>query len=234
MNTALGAARPISVYVLAENRLVRESLVRQVRKRTAIRVVGSGWESRATFEELATTPCDVLLIDSLEMLRTFRTCFGTLNKDATGRILLLGMEHNPEHFLQAVGLGVCGYLLKDVSIAEVIEAVRATARGEGVCPPMLCRTLFDFVGQGMVSRSGISEQTGSYRSSLTLRQRQLMTLVAKGMTNKEIASNLNLSEFTVKNHIHRVMEHLHAGSRHEAVEAIRAGHFSLQQDSGTA
>jgi DNA-binding NarL/FixJ family response regulator len=225
VNTALSAERPISVYVLVENRLVRESLERLIRKRTSMRVVGSGWGGQAAFKELTTTPSDVLLIDSLEMLRTFLTYVGTLNRDATGRILLLGMEQNPEHFLQAVGLGIYGYLLKDVSIAEVIEAIRITARGEGVCPPKLCKTLFDFVATRIVSRAGISEQSGSCQSSLTLRQRQLMTLVAKGMTNKEIALNLNLSEFTVKNHIHRVMAHLHADSRHKAVEAICAGGF---------
>jgi DNA-binding NarL/FixJ family response regulator len=228
VNTALSAEQPIGVYVLAENRLVRESLVRLVRKRTLMRVVGSGWDGQAAFEELAVTPCDVLLIDSLEMLRMFLSYVGTLNHDASGRILLLGMEQNPECFLQAVGLGVCGYLLKDVSITEVIEAIRTTARGEAVCPPKLCKLLFDFAATGMAAQSGISEQTGNCRSSLTLRQRQLMTLVAKGMTNKEIASNLNLSEFTVKNHIHRVMAHLHAESRQQAVEAIRAGGVFLR------
>lgn len=57
------------------------------------------------------------------------------------------------------------------------------------------------------------------RPDLTIRQQQLMALVAKGLTNKEIASRLNLSEFKVRNHIHRVLKQLDAGSRSEAVEA---------------
>jgi DNA-binding NarL/FixJ family response regulator len=60
------------------------------------------------------------------------------------------------------------------------------------------------------------------KPNLTLRQRQLVTLVAQGMTNKEIASELNLSEFTVKNHIHRIMKQVDAGSRYEVVETVRA------------
>jgi len=60
-----------------------------------------------------------------------------------------------------------------------------------------------------------------------LRQQQLVTLVAKGLTNKEIASHLNLSEFTVRNHIHRILKQVDAGSRSEAVETIRAHGFSI-------
>jgi DNA-binding NarL/FixJ family response regulator len=234
VNTIPSAERPISAYVLVENRLVREALVRLLRKRAFMTVTGASGDGQVALEQLTAAPCDVLLIDSLEILRTFQTYSGTSNRDGTIRVLLLGMEQDPEHFLHAVGLGVCGYLLKDVSTSELIEAVRATARGEAVCPPELCKTLFDLVATGMVSRSESSEQTGYRQSSLTFRQRQLMTLVAEGLTNKEIASSLNLSEFTVKNHIHRVMAHLHADSRHKAVEAIRAGAYTLQRESDNA
>ena len=228
MSAILSAERPISVYVLVESRLLREALVRLARKQASMGFIGASGDGRVALEQLAGTPCDVLLLDSLQMLRNFLTHSGASNRDASGKILLLGMEEDPEHFLQAVGLGVRGYLLKDVSTAEVMEAVRATAQGEAVCPPKLCKTLFDFVATEMVSRSGSLQQTGYRQVSLTLRQRQLMTLVAGGMTNKEIASNLNLSEFTVKNHIHRIMAHLHADSRRKAVEAIRAGGFFLR------
>ncbi|MGB2626123.1 MAG: LuxR C-terminal-related transcriptional regulator, partial [Candidatus Acidiferrum sp.] len=64
------------------------------------------------------------------------------------------------------------------------------------------------------------------KNGLTHRQLQLMNLVAQGLTNKEIAAHVNLSEFTVKNHIQRVMRHMDAENRHEAVDLIRAtGHF---------
>jgi DNA-binding NarL/FixJ family response regulator len=60
------------------------------------------------------------------------------------------------------------------------------------------------------------------KPNLTLRQMQLVTLVAQGLTNKEIASQLNLSEFTVKNHLYRIMKQVDAGTRYEAVETVRA------------
>jgi len=67
------------------------------------------------------------------------------------------------------------------------------------------------------------------RPSLTIRQQQLVSLVARGLTNKEIASELNLSEFTVKNHLRRIMKQVDADSRYEAVESARAHGYLNQQ-----
>ena len=72
-------------------------------------------------------------------------------------------------------------------------------------------------------RAAIAEERAGIRFELTQRQRQLMSLVAMGMSNKEIAANLNLSEFTVKNHIYRVMKQVDAQNRHEACHLIRVG-----------
>jgi DNA-binding NarL/FixJ family response regulator len=71
----------------------------------------------------------------------------------------------------------------------------------------------------------MADQGTCIKLGLTYRQNQLMTLVARGLTNKEIAANLNLSEFTVKNHIHRIMKQIHAENRQEAVNLVRAGRF---------
>ena len=78
-------------------------------------------------------------------------------------------------------------------------------------------------------QAAIAEQRAGMRFELTQRQRQLMSLVAMGLSNKEIAANLNLSEFTVKNHIYRVMKQVDAQNRHEACHLIRVG--ELQEES---
>jgi DNA-binding NarL/FixJ family response regulator len=73
----------------------------------------------------------------------------------------------------------------------------------------------------------MSLQHAPSKPDLTLRQQQLVALVAKGLTNKEIASHLNLSQFTVRNHIHRILKQVDAESRSEAVETIRAFGYSI-------
>src|SRR5207237_5117106 len=135
-----------------------------------------------------------------------------------------GMEPDEELFMAAVRSGVMGYLLKDASASELVAAVRAVYRGEAVCPPQLCSTLFRFVAN-VVEETPVKRPAS--KPDLTLRQQQLVTLVANGLTNKEIASHLNLSEFTVRNHIHRILKQVDVGSRSEAVDTIRAYGYSV-------
>jgi DNA-binding NarL/FixJ family response regulator len=133
------------------------------------------------------------------------------------------MDEDPDIFLQAVRLGVNGYVLKSASASELVDAVRSVAQGEAVCPGKLCKVLFQALASEANQQAAIADQRAGMRFELTQRQRQLMSLVAMGLSNKEIAANLNLSEFTVKNHIYRVMKQVDAQNRHEAVHLIRAG-----------
>ena len=122
-------------------------------------------------------------------------------------------------FLEAVRAGVSGYLLKDASAASVIAAIRTVCNGEAVCTPKLCAALFQRYRQ-LAGRE--PDQAGPPRPDLTVRQRQMVGLVARGMTNKEIATQLNLSEFTVRNHVHRILKKAAVRRRRDAVDAVGA------------
>jgi DNA-binding NarL/FixJ family response regulator len=135
------------------------------------------------------------------------------------------MDEDTDSFLRAVRCGVRGYVLREASSAEIITAVRGVVQGEAICPPRLCMALFEFVAQASRHIPGMIDQRAGIKLGLTYRQRQLMALVARGLTNKEIAANLNLSEFTVKNHIHRIMKQVRAENRQEAADVVRAGGF---------
>ena len=221
MNTNGAGDSPIKIYVLEPNRVLRETFVRLLRKRTDLTVVGDRADGAEALEQLTMLACDVLLISSLETLRAIGQGTRAFEGSRNAKILMFGMDGDPETFLQAVRLGARGYLLKEASATEIIAAVQDVARGEAICAAKLCKWLFEYVSKGALHRSGEGEQQGGPATALTCRQRQLMTLVARGMTNKEIASSLRLSEFTVKNHIRRIMAHLRADSRHAAVDAMR-------------
>lgn len=214
----------IRVFLLVENRFLRESLARLFRKRSELFVTGQASPSEPdSFSELL-NQCDVLVGDCFVPGSLRLALSGGGNAESSARVVLIGMRADEEHFLAAVRAGISGYLLADATAAEVVSAVRAVFRGEAVCPQRLCSTLFNCVAQ---STRSVASQNTPTRLDLTLRQQQLLALVAKGLTNKEIASHLNLSEFTVRNHIHRIMKHLDADSRAQAVETIRAyGHLA--------
>lgn len=214
----------IRVFLLIENRLLREALVRLFRKRSDVVVVGESGRAELTPEDIIAAKCDVLVIASFQT--NWRALGVTLEKigQLGLKVVLIGMDADENQFMNSVRVGVSGYLLKDASASDVVSSVRAVFRGEAVCPPQLCHTLFRFVAH-MASKTPV--QSPTTKPELTLRQQQLVGLVAKGMTNKEIASLLNLSEFTVRNHIHRILRQVDAESRSEAVDVIRASGYTI-------
>ncbi len=214
----------IRVYLLIEGRLLREALSRVFRKRSDLLIVGQSGLGEAAPRQVLETQCDVLVADSYQPTWLPKSIALQDGSGAPFKAVLIGMESGAEQFLAAVRSGVTGYLLPDASASDVVNAVRVVFRGEAVCPPQLCSALFRFVAQ---TAREMPLQNPTAKPDLTLRQQQLVTLVAKGLTNKEIASHLNLSAFTVRNHIHRILKQVDAGSRSEAVEAVRAYGYSI-------
>jgi DNA-binding NarL/FixJ family response regulator len=213
-----------NVYLVAEHRLLRETLVRLLRKRADIRVVGESRHLDSRSEQIIAANCQVLLLDSLTANIT-KLLDDLYDKAPQIKIVLFGMDEDPQIFLIAVRLGVSGYVSKEASAAEIIAAVRAVAQGEAVCPPKLCMTLFQHAASEFRKQPVITDREARIKFGLTHRQSQLVALVARGLSNKEIAASLNLSEFTVKSHLRRIMKQVNAESRFEAVDMMRANGF---------
>jgi DNA-binding NarL/FixJ family response regulator len=216
----------VQVFLLIENRLLREALDRLMRKRPDLNVVGRGGQADSSPEALREIKCDVVAYDFFDqrwMPSNWKNDCSAMDRQPA-KPLLIGMSGESREFIAAVRAGVRGYLLKDASTTEVLAAVRATHRGEAVCPGKLCLTLFEYIARLSMQekKPGTAE-----RPELTLRQQQLMVLVAKGLTNKEIATRLNLSEFTIRNHIHRILKQVDAGSRGEAVEMVMGHGYTV-------
>lgn len=150
--------------------------------------------------------CDFSLVDAVA--RTVRAT----------RTILINMLDDEATFLKAVCAGADGYLLQHASAADVVAAIRAVHQGDAVCPPRLCRTLFQHIASNGASQSTLRAKE---RTGLTRREQQLVPLIGRGLTNKEIAAHLNLSEQTVKNHIHRILQRMGAADRFAAVEIAR-------------
>jgi len=224
------STRTLKLFLIVENRLLREALAGIVRKQPDFCVVGVDRYAPSIEKQFVETGCDILVADHASAT-IFPTTFITnsLSLAPGMRVVLLGMEDDPEIFLQAVRAGVCGYLLGDATAEETLAAVRRVAQGEAVCPPRLCLHLFQFVAREAQKGSLVLNQRVCAKLGLTPRQQQLVSFLARGMTNKEIAVNLNLSEYTVKNHVHRIMRQLNAESRYAAVQTVCEGGFGADR-----
>jgi DNA-binding NarL/FixJ family response regulator len=212
----------LKVYLLAENRLLRETLARLLQRNGYVSVVGVSRYTESSVEEICASDCSILLMDSIATTEDMISTGSLFEKAPEMKIVLFGMDEDASSFLQSTYYGVSGYLLKESSASEIIAAVRAVGQGEAALPAQLCMDLVRHLSREYRIRTKLRVPSENVRYCLTARQLELMRLVERGLTNKEIAVNLNLSEFTVKNHIRRVMREVDADDRHQAVDAIRA------------
>jgi DNA-binding NarL/FixJ family response regulator len=209
----------IGVYILSENRLVREALSRILKKGADFWTLDGPKYSSEVRDEIVRSGVQVLLLDSVSLFLAEVETFQSIQRGAASlKIVLIGMEDDDQTFLQSVRRGAIGYVLKEASAAEIVAAVRAVTNGEAVCPPRLCRTLFECLTQEAQSLppSNTRQQLG-----LTRREHQVVPLIARGLSNKEIALRLNVSEQTVKNHVHRILQKVGADDRLGVVDVCR-------------
>jgi DNA-binding NarL/FixJ family response regulator len=211
----------VQVFILAENRLLREALTRILSKKSDLRVVGASAFSPDVVAQISSAGPDVLLSDSAAVALSDLRLISEVRAAIPGlKVVMIGMDADTETFLRAVRDGIVGFVLKDASAMEVAAAVRSVANHEAVCPPSLCMALFERVASQNQNAHPPSFVI-RHNLGLTRREQQLVQMISHGLTNKEIASQLNLSEQTVKNHIHRMLRKLGAADRLGAVELCR-------------
>jgi two-component system NarL family response regulator len=132
----------------------------------------------------------------------------------TAKILMLTVSDEEEDLYDAIKAGANGYLLKEISIEEVASAIRAVVTGQSlISPSMASKLLNEFTS--LAKRAEERQSVPTPR--LTDRELEVLKLVAQGMSNREIATELYISENTVKNHVRNILEKLHLHSRMEAV-----------------
>ena len=223
MNTAKNTydTKVTRLFLVIENRMLREAMTALFQKQPDFCVVDSIHYSPSAYRVIASSQFDIFLVDQASTSGFPSNFIADVLSLSMGRkAILFGMENDPEVFLQAVRSGTSGYLLGEASADDTIAAVRRVVAGEAVSPPCLCHYLFQFVARTTREGSMILNQRLCHRLGLTARQQQLIALLARGFTNKEIAESMRLSEFTVKNHVHRIMRRLNAESRYAAVQTV--------------
>jgi DNA-binding NarL/FixJ family response regulator len=213
------------VWVAADNRLLREALARILAKRGNVDVVGVDSLSACEAGSLAGVGVEVVLVVSQGNTQEDLATIQRMHLAAPSvRILLIGSSIKEGEFLQYLRAGISGYLWRDASADDVLAGIRALRAGEAVCPGALCTVLFRYF-----KRETLELPFGSPRQrlGLTRREQQLVPLIAKGFTNKEIANHFCLSEQTVKNHLYRMKHKIGAEDRLNIVQRFRTQGFLL-------
>lgn len=211
-------APTITVFLLAQNRLVREALSRMFSKRAELKQVGCSDFSAASLRQILAASPDVLIVDGSldnhvqdELLRELQMNLPKI------KIMMIGAEIDGQDLLRSIRAGVMGYITKDASAFEIMASVEVVARGGAVCSPRLCAFLFRVAAHlDQMPNFHIRNKLG-----LTNREQQVVVLISEGLTNKEIANRLNLAEQTVRNHVHRMLRKVGVSHRLAVVDICR-------------
>jgi DNA-binding NarL/FixJ family response regulator len=206
---------PIRVLVVDDHALFRRGLQMVLEQEPDIEVVGEAGDGAEAVERVSETTPDIVLMD-VRMPKRGGIDSCTAIKDAVPscKIIMLTISDEEADLYDAIKAGASGYLLKEISIEEVAEAIRAVHGGQSlISPSMASKLLSEFAS--MIKKTDERQQVPTPR--LTDREMEVLKLVAKGLNNRDIAKQLFISENTVKNHIRNILEKLQLHSRMEAV-----------------
>jgi DNA-binding NarL/FixJ family response regulator len=205
----------LRVLIVDDHALFRRGLQMVLRQESDIDVVGEAADGHEAVDKAQELMPDVVLMD-VRMPGQSGIKATEKIKDLIphAKILMLTISDEEADLYDAIKAGASGYLLKEISIDEVAEAVRSVWAGQSrISPSMASKLLTEFAA--MSKRASERQQLPAPR--LTEREMEVLKLVAQGMNNRDIAKELFISENTVKNHIRNILEKLHLHSRMEAV-----------------
>jgi DNA-binding NarL/FixJ family response regulator len=208
---------PVEVLVLVSVRLYRDGIADAIGRDERFRVVGSAAtldDAQARLEALRRPP-DVALVDlglaeGVGAARALRNAWPGL------AVVALGVREADRDVVSLAEAGVAGLVSRDATLPDLLDAIEAAAREEAACSPAVTAVLL----RRVASYAGREAPAGD--AALTRREREVIVLIGKGLTNKEIAGSLQIELPTVKNHVHNILEKLRVSRRTDAVAAARA------------
>ncbi len=204
---------PIRVLVVDDQQLFRRGLTMLLAVEPGLEVVGEAGDGVEGTALAVTAAPDVVLLDvRMPKKSGIEACLAIKEAVPSAKIIMLTVSDEEADLYEAVKSGASGYLLKDSSIEEVAQAIRVVADGQSLISPSMAIKLIDEFKQ--MSRP---ERESGPALRLTERELDVLRLVAQGLSNKDIAARLFISENTVKNHVRNMLEKLQLHSRMEAV-----------------
>jgi DNA-binding NarL/FixJ family response regulator len=216
------------VLLVDDHELFREGLAGLLAYQDDIQVVGQAVNGREALAKTRELMPDVVLMDiDMPLMNGLEATQAIASEMPYIKIVILTVHEEEEKLFQAIKCGAQGYLLKNIRTAEMLEMLRGIAAGEApISRLMATRLLQEFVRQNqsetenlayfnptaVISKEGLEQ--------LTLREREVLEMVSRRATNKEIAATLSISEYTVKNHLRNILAKLHLRNRAQAAQTL--------------
>jgi len=210
----------VGIYIVEDNRLFREGLVFMLAEIEDLVVVGSADNGQDAIEQIKNLQPMIALIDLSLPDDEGIYLTESLRREAPDvKVIIIGIPNLTDEVMSCIEAGAVGYVLKESPFDYLVQTIRAAMRGESFISPRMASSLF--IRMAELS----ADQADQSSIQLTPREVDIINEIAEGLTNKEIAKNLNIEVQTVKNHIHNILDKLQLHNRLEAVQYARARHL---------
>ena len=209
----------IQLIVVCDVRLYREGLYQVLRHRPNIGVLGTAPDGDEALRQVRELHPDLVLLDagmpdSLEIMESIA------REPAPAKVVAIGVTEEPSAVLSCVEAGAAAYVPREASIDDLVGAIEAASRGEVMCSPRIAASLMERVANLAVD-TRIRHASSGITVELTDREREVLALIERGLSNKQIALQLGLRLATVKNHVHRILKKLGVTRRGAAAALAR-------------
>ena len=223
--------KKIHILLIEDNRLLRDGIASMLKKQTDMRVVATVSNGKNILGLMDKNKPDIVLLDielrsqnSLHIVKLIRQNFLEI------KIIVMDLIPLQEDVMEFVQAGVSGFILKNANIAEFLTTIRSIFQGNKVLPSNLTDSLFSQIVEGAITHTKPCAIIESVR--MTKREKQVIELIVDSASNKEIAQKLNLSTYTVKSHVHNILEKLALHTRIQiAVQAHKSGTYKTAMDT---
>ncbi|MBK7447429.1 MAG: response regulator transcription factor [Ignavibacteria bacterium] len=211
----------IKLLVIEDNRILRDGMIKMFKPYKDIEILISTGNKENTILKIHKLKPDVILLDlGLRSQNSLRMVEIVKKEFSEAKVIVMDLVPVQGDILQFVKAGANGFILKDASLEEFLDTIRSVASGEKILPNHLTHSLFSQIIEFAIKKGG-TNLIDSVR--MTKREKEVIDLISDGLTNKEISVILNISTFTVKSHVHNILEKLALHSRLEVGNISQTG-----------
>lgn len=223
-NTLSLFMKKIRILLIEDNRLLRDGITAMIDGQPDMKVVAASGGNENTVLKARTVKPQVILLDlGLRNQNGLRVVASLTKKTPALKVIGMGLIPTQIDIVEFVQAGASGFILKDATVKDFLMTIRSVAQGGKVIPPPLTHSLFSHVVQYALKKG--NRQLGK-AVKMTKREREVIALIADALSNKEIAQQLNIATYTVKSHVHNILEKLALHSRLQIATYTRDGETS--------
>jgi DNA-binding NarL/FixJ family response regulator len=203
--------KQIKLVIIEDNRVLRDGLVATLKEIDGVKVLASAGSSRTALEVMQLKPQVVLLNRGLQNQDCMQVIKKITKEAPDARLVVMDLMPGQTDVMEFVQAGVSGFILSNATLDDFVMTLRTVAKGEKVLPDSLTNSLFSQIVDNVVKAGKLPPLKEAVK--MTRREKEVIALIGQGMSNKEIANNLNLATYTIKSHVHNILEKLALHSR---------------------